>query len=70
MSKLKCWKKVSDEYWKNKNKNELFLDKLDDQWDVMLEIPEEEDMDHLYGTTSKKDATRFVREYMEEHDTC
>lgn len=70
MSKLKCWKKVSSEYWKNKNKNELFLDKLDDQWDVMLEIPGEEDLDHLYGTHSKKDATRFAQKFMKEHDSC
>lgn len=68
--RLKCWTKINDEYWKNKNKNELLLDKLDDQWDVLLEVPGEEDLDPLYGTPSKKDALQFAKKYMKEHDSC
>ena len=68
--RLKCWKKVSDEYWKNENKTGLILDKCDNQWDVVLAIPGEEDLDLIYGTPSKKDATRFAKKYMEGHDTC
>lgn len=72
-TKLKCWKKVSDELWENKNKTELILDKLDSQWNVMLFNEREDDLDRLnmlFGTPSKKEATWFAKRYMKNHDRC
>ena len=69
MPKLKCWKKVNDVHWKF-NDTSLFLDKLDDQWDVLLMKPNEEDYDMLFGSPSKIEATQFAQKYMKNHDRC